>query len=128
MKKLLVILLVMLFTVPALAQPSYLKDAKIKVTLKNGQTYEFSANKYKVVKRENKTSRQKKSRIKHSIGLLGGYSQSRLDVNVNNTTVTSQTKNEPVVGLEYRMTIDGYFGEIVILNNDTALIGVGKEF
>jgi hypothetical protein len=43
-----------MFTTYALAdtQPSYLKDATISVTLKNGKVYMFNANDYKVVKRE----------------------------------------------------------------------------
>lgn len=121
------IILLTLFSLRLFAQPSYLKDAKITVTLKNGKSYTFSANSHKIVDRVNKTV-AKRIKSRHSLGLLGGTSKSKLDTSVNNTTVKSETIQEPVFGLNYRITKDNYFTEFVILSNKTFLMGVGKEF
>ena len=53
MKKLLILMALFTSTVNAEEIPRYLKDGEIIVKLKNGKTYTYSTNEYKVVKRGN---------------------------------------------------------------------------
>ena len=53
MKKLLILMALFTSTVNAEEIPDYLKEGEITVKLKNGKTYTYSTNEYKVVKRGN---------------------------------------------------------------------------
>ena len=123
------ILAILLFSSFLLGQPSYLKDAEVSVTLKNGKTYTYSSNEYKVVPRVQEKIKKEKPKLKHSVALLGGRAKTDMEVYTKKTTVYSQEEYEPVWGIEYRITHPvGFFVEIGALSNNTVFTGWGMEF
>ena len=119
--------------------PSYLKGGIITVKLADGKIYTFSANEYKVVKRETtkpqeqpsgqpSISRPEKKAIRHSLGALVGTSKSRLKVTNSGNVVKSELDYAPVAGAEYRISKDEVFGSVGVLNNKTYIFGIGINF
>jgi hypothetical protein len=93
--------------VKAEEMPSYLKDATITVTLKNGKKYEFSANTHKVVTREDKlpapvglkvTQMPAEEKSKVSVILHAGIGMDGLKTTTNNNLITVRENVKPVVG------------------------------
>lgn len=141
--KYLIILLTM-FAVVAQAEemPKYLKDGVITVTLKNGKTYTYSANEYKVVRRGAKAvpvqvsdskpapMPEAKAEHKNRISVVVGYGlNGRLkDSNTASTVDVEQRKG--VVGgvvLQHDLNKD-YHIMGGTMTNTPIFLGVGKSW
>jgi hypothetical protein len=143
MKKLMTIILA-LTSYSAFAQdvpPAYMKDAVITVTLKNGKTYTYSANEYKVVRRGTGHGPQVKAAIakmehflrqeerKNRVTLHAG-------IGFNGNTITStpnqtviEDKRAPVFGISYSRELgERYSITGTALTNSTFLLGVGLDY
>lgn len=134
-----------LFSLHSFAEemPAYLKDGVITVTLKDGKTYTFSANEYKVVKREDKKveqrstpccsstehashkSEEKKNRLSLNLGV--GFDGQRVNQYSNHVDVTD--KRAFVFGLSYgRKFYKDYSITGTIMSNETGFLGFGKDY
>lgn len=147
MKQLLTILITTVLTSFAYAQPAYLKDAVITVTLKNGKQYTYSANEYMVVKRgavkkvdKESTgqtvthvvvfSSEVKSSKKNRATLVVGYGPTG---SLDNTDSASKTEIEAKDGVVGGVILSRDLNQDVhvsgaVLTNKTGLIGVGVGF
>ena len=148
MKKFTVTLFTTLFmfsiTLFAEQAPDYMKDGTITVTLKNGQSYSFSTNEYKVVRRgavnlmaihadvlhERVVELSKHQQKLNRIRVLGGQGpSSTLDINSQPTVVTVKTRYENVFGLGYdRMLSEKWSVGGQALSNGTLLLNVGLDY
>lgn len=128
--------------------PSYLKDAVITVTLKDGKVYTFSANTHKVVERgqtqkiteddvgdafedgfyagaEHVVDNRKKNRITVHGGV--GFNGHNVKESGNQVEVTE--RRAFVFGASYSRDVYKDFSlSGTVLSNDTFLLGVGKDF
>jgi len=150
--KYLMIALVTMMSTSALAQevPKYLKDGKITVTLKNGKTYEYSANEYMVVKRKDKATPTKivaaapvvtdegtkvvrsepaeQKRHKHIVSVEAMNSQRGLRSSTSPNMVDVETKREFGLGLQYQNNFykDLYLGGRIDTNGGAGVnLGLG---
>lgn len=140
-----IIFLVWAFLVTGIAYsfpvPQELKDGTITVTTKDGKTYTFSENNWKVVSR---TVKVKKSvtkpvpnvvvttRVKtpeNSIFAIVGAGKTKIESSeVVNGEVTIDHEYEPVYGIRYVRSKDVYSMSIDYLSNKTATVGLGYSF
>jgi hypothetical protein len=147
MKKLSLILLSLLLTIPAIANekpPKYLEDAVITVTLKSGKQYSYSANEYMVVKRGAKkveiarapeTEKPERivfegqKRLKHIVsGELVNSHSGELDTSKSSSEIGVKNKRQMGVGLQYQYNIhkDVYMGGRLDTNGGAGLsLGLG---
>lgn len=128
--------------------PTYLRDGVITVTLKDGKQYTFSANEYKVVKRESSAkisqvttaSKQAQEQVnqsaqpevakrhKHIVSGELVRSKNGLDTTTRSNEVDIKTKKELGVGIQYQYNVyeDLYMGGRVDSNGGAGInIGVG---
>jgi hypothetical protein len=122
--------------------PEYLKGGIITVTLKDGKTYEFSADEYAVVKRGSKSlaimgipevvrsaPETQERRHRHIIsGELVFSNSGRLKTESTASTVNVETKKRIGVGAQYQLGItdDLYLGGRIDTNGGAGLnLGVG---
>jgi hypothetical protein len=125
------------------AIPDYMKDGKITVTLKDGTTYEYSTNEYKVVRRgskkapapivaDQKTEARREEKVvakKNRLMLNGGMGYDGNNVTVRDNSVTVEDNMEPVFGLTYIRDLDDRLSVSAgFLTNGTATLGVGGQF
>lgn len=146
----LMIAIVLMFSMVAQAEevPSYLKDGVITVTLKNGKTYTYSANEYKVVKRGAKKAAPilaaapsesqapkssepvRESSHKNRISVLVGHGLTgKMNISSGPSTVDVQQDRDVIGGvmLQRDLTKD-YHLMGGALTNKTFLLGVGVGF
>jgi len=149
MKLIIAIISVLAFsTAYAQEVPSYLKDATITVTLKNGKTYSYSANEYFVAKRGQKKSESSSplgpvasepaqkasqpvasSQNKNRIRAFGGVGPTGFSSSSNGSSLSVQTKSGAVGGVGYdRMVSDKVSVGGQAISNGTVTIGVGLDF
>lgn len=138
MKKIILVLILFL-AIPSFANdiPSYLKDGTITVTLKDGKTYTFSTNEYKVVSRKQVktqlvnpvlTKVEHKETKKNLVSIEAVSSQNGLDVEHSASTTNVETKRKVGAGLMYQRNFykNYWFGGRVDSNGGGALnLGVG---
>jgi hypothetical protein len=118
------------------APPSYLKDGKIVVTLKNGKSYEFSTNEYKVVRRGTGKKSDKKAQpaqeeepSQNRVRLMGGVGPNGFKTSVSPGLAHVETSYGVVGGLGY----DRKLGKKYSINgsaytNGTFSLGLGLDF
>jgi hypothetical protein len=111
-------IIVTLFTVASWAQPDYLRDGTITVTLADGAVYTFSTDEYKVVPRHGKvlTEYQEASGTatkgishkseKNTVIFHGGVGRKGLNVGHNGQSYVISEKDHPVLGLTYCRNLD----------------------
>lgn len=146
MKKLIIsVLLLVGFGVYASDMPSYMKDGKITVTLKDGRKYEFSTNEYMVVKREGpkdvvievdgegkRTVHQSPAIVvggPNTVKAFGGAGPSGIKVTTGPTSVTIEQDYGAIYGLGYSRQLNKRWSlEAVGLSNKTGLLGLGYSF
>ena len=121
MKKLLILMTLFTLTVKAEEIPNYLKDGEIIVKLKNGKTYTYSTNEYKVVKRGHSVllgatpvtvsesskkgveSENQKKKSKHIIsGEISRSFSGRLNTNTYPNETDVEVKKRTGVGIMYQ--------------------------
>lgn len=125
--------------------PKYLKDGVITVTLKDGKTYTFSANEYKVVKRVDESEQQKPAprhtevatqnveskseSLPYRLTLHGGLGMDGHAVHVSPNQVDVTERKAFVYGasLSGKISQKSSLG-LTVLNNDTYLLGLGYDF
>lgn len=140
MKKLSIFLMLLsMLTAPFAAQassdqPEYLKGATITVTLKNGKTYTFSADEYKVVARRSdavvlETKRlARKAQDSTKIRLLGGMGPTALRATTAGNSTTISQDYGAVFGLGIEGKVDEHLSlGMELLSNKSALISVGVD-
>tara|TARA_R110000868_G_scaffold66014_4_gene196982 strand:- start:2258 stop:2689 length:432 start_codon:yes stop_codon:yes gene_type:complete len=143
MKNIKAILVALAFSVlPAMAEdiPAFLKDSEITVTLKNGKTYKFSGNEYKVVKRGSKAKLETQlpghnvvvinpARKRNRLTVHGGIGFDGLSTANSSNSVQVKQAKEPVFGLSLSRDFDYDFSlSATVLTNQTYLLGVGQDF
>ena len=145
MKKLSILFLLVSLSAFAQETPSYLKDASITVTLKNGKQYKYSANEYAVVKRENpknvvieinhegkRTTHQSPAIVvggPNTVKALGGAGPSGLKMTIGSSSVTIEQDYGFTYGLGYSRQLNKRWSlEAVGLSNKTGLLGLGYSF
>ena len=138
MKKYIVAILFSVFSVQAEEVPAYLKDSVITVTLKDGKTYKFNGNEYKVVKRGSKAKLvpevrpvvvQAPAPKRNRITVHGGVGFDGLNTQLASNSVTIKQDKEPVFGLSFsRNFYKDYSVSATALTNQTYLLGVGQDF
>jgi len=142
------IILLTVFSLTAKAEdvpPSYLKDAVITVTLKNGKTYTYSANEYKVVKRG--TSKptpvmvaqpeshpaptpHSESNHKNRVSLVVGYGlNGKLNESMTPSTVDVEQQKGAVGGIVLQRDLNKEYHLMGgAMTNQTFFLGFGKGF
>ena len=143
----LLILVTLLFSVSAMAQPKYLEGAQVTVTLKNGKTYTYSSEEMAIVKRNNLTKYKplkqfvkhvdeafKEERIvpnkKNRVYLLGGYgSTGNLDVSTNGNKYEVKHDKGFVggIGVQRKLNNEVNIG-VQVQSNGTSSLSVGHDF
>ncbi len=148
MKKLLILMALFTSTVNAEEIPKYLKDGEITVKLKNGKTYTYSTNEYKVVKRGNPVllgdspmtvseslkkgveSENQKKKSKHIIsGEISRSFSGRLNTNTYPNETDVEVRKRTGVGIMYQYNfIDNLYLGGRIDSNGGAGINLGLGF
>jgi len=138
------IIALMMFTLTAAASdiPKHMKDGTITVTLKDGSTYTFSTNEYKVVKREGKKlpaeegvaatriapAASPAKRNKHIVSgeLIRSNGGLRTSTSVNDVEVRNRKDLGLGIQYQYNFHKDLYLGGRVDSNGGTGVsLGVG---
>lgn len=142
MKYIKIILMGLFLATPAMAEdiPDFLKDSEITVTLKNGKTYKFSGNEYKVVKRGSgakatpdlpgvKVTVINHVRKRNRLTVHGGVGFDGINSTASGNTVHVKQNKSPVLGVSVSRDFDHDFSlSGTVLTNETVLLGVGKDF
>ncbi len=148
MKKLLILMTLFTLTVKAEEIPNYLKEGEITVKLKNGKTYTYSTNEYKVVKRGNPVllgdspmtvseslkkgveSENQKKKSKHIIsGEISRSFSGRLNTNTYSNETDVEVRKRTGVGIMYQYNfIDNLYLGGRIDSNGGAGINLGLGF
>lgn len=146
MKMITLLITVIMFSVQGFAadMPEYMKDGTITVTLKDGKTYKFSTNEYKVVKRESAkeetaketkvakgpVSKQEKQSQKYRVTLLGGYGYTgKLKETSGPSTINVDQEQGLIGGVAGQMDVSKDVHLMgIIQTNQSFLLGIGKGF
>lgn len=148
MKMITLLITVIMFSVQGFAadMPEYMKDGTITVTLKDGKTYKFSTNEYKVVKRESAkeetatvketkvakgpVSKQEKQADKYRLTLLAGYGYTgKLKETSSPSTVNVEQEQGLIGGLAGQVDVSKDVHLMgIIQTNQSFLLGIGKGF
>jgi len=141
-------LVVMLVSLTAKAEAKaevpfpYMKDGVIKVTLKDGKTYTFSLNDWKVVPRVQEPVEvkpvapavvylpaEKVEEKKNRVTLHGGYGQTGLKTELSPGMAKVSHERGIVFGGTYsRKVTDKYSISGTALSNQTFMLGLGYDF
>jgi glucan biosynthesis protein len=115
-----------------------MKDAVITVTLKNGKTYQYSANEYKVVRRGSKaktpevqvvTSEPAAPLNRNRVQLHAGVGYKGFYTSVNSSDIIVKEKRVPVFGVSYfRLLNEDTSIGATVMSNGVYTLGVGKDF
>lgn len=121
--------------------PSYLKDATIIVTLKNGKNYNFNISKWKVVPRDSECPKVKETvELMHQysstvyrpnrFSLIGGYGKNgKLTTSIQGSNVLISPSNGFLFGVQYQRNIyDRFSLGLQFLNNSSYLGTIGIDF
>lgn len=133
MKLFLSMISLMISAVSAEEAPAFLKDAEIKVTLKDGSTSSFSANEWKVVPRTDKRKPKAiaKTENKNRVSVLGGFGAtgSVSDRKLAATKTRINTNESAVGGLQYQRKLDDRFSiGVQGQSNKTISVMIGLDF
>ena len=139
----LIILVTLLFSVSALAQPKYLEGAVVTVTLKNGKTYSYTSEEMAVVPRANmmlpvvaqtmKALKEKKivpNKLNRVYIIAGVGNTGDLETKTNGSRYKTEIEQGEVfgIGIQRKINKGKYNIGVQLQNNGTTSLTVGQDF